>query len=95
MYLRRSRRYSPSQAMCSFFDFFSFVALLLSHIDKRNFAFPLQSVLQVLLSFKLDLVDLTVFPDLNLRLAKIKPLAKVYISKFSRFCCHASSFLCY
>ena len=46
-------------------------------------------------SFKLDLVHLTVFPDLNLRLAKIKPFGAVCISKFSRFCCNASSFLCY
>ena len=46
-------------------------------------------------SFKLYLVDLTVFPDLNLRLAKIKPFTTVSISKFSRFYCHTSSFLCY
>ena len=47
-------------------------------------------------SFKLDLVDLTVFPDSNLRLAKInKPLTTVCVSKFSRFCCHASSCLGY
>ena len=47
-------------------------------------------------SFKLDLVDLTVFPDSNLRLAKInKPLTTVCVSKFSRFCSHASSFLRY
>ena len=47
-------------------------------------------------SFKLDLVDLTVFPDSNLRLAKInKPLTPVCVSKFSRFCSHASSFLRY
>ena len=47
-------------------------------------------------SFKLDLVDLTVFPDSNLRLAKInKPLTAVCVSKFSRFCSHASSFLRY
>ena len=31
-------------------------------------------------SFKLDLVDLTVFPDLNLRLAKIKSFTTVCIS---------------
>ena len=46
-------------------------------------------------SFKLDLVDLTVFPDLNMRLAKIKPFRGVCISKFWRFCSNASSFLCY
>ena len=47
-------------------------------------------------SFKLDLVDLTVFPDSNLRLAKInKPLTTVCVSKFSRFWSHASSFLRY
>ena len=47
-------------------------------------------------SFKLDLVDLTVFLDSNLRLAKInKPLTTVCVSKFSRFCSHASSFLRY
>ena len=47
-------------------------------------------------SFKIDLVDLTVFPDSNLRLAKInKPLTTVCVSKFSRFCSHASSFLRY
>ena len=47
-------------------------------------------------SFKLDLVDLTVFPDSNLRLAKInKPLTRVCVSKFSRFCSRASSFLRY
>ena len=43
-------------------------------------------------SFKLDLVGLTVFPDLNLRLAKIKLFTTVCISKFSRFCRYASSF---
>ena len=47
-------------------------------------------------SFKLDLVDLTVFLDLNLRLEKIKSFAAVCISsKFSRFCSNAFSFLCY
>ena len=47
-------------------------------------------------SFKLDLVDLTVFPDSNLRLAKInKPLTTVCVSKFSRFCSHTCSFLRY
>ena len=45
-------------------------------------------------SFKLDLVDLTVFPDSNLRLAKInKPLTTVCVSEFSRFRSHASCFL--
>ena len=44
-------------------------------------------------SFKLDLVDLTIFPDLNLRMAKIKPFTTVCITKFSRFCSPASSFL--
>ena len=43
-------------------------------------------------SFKLDLVGLTVFPNLNLRLAKIKLFTKVCISKFSLFCRYASSF---
>ena len=47
-------------------------------------------------SFKLDLVDLTVFPDLNLRLAKIKSFTTVCISsKFSRFSSHVFAFLCY
>ena len=47
-------------------------------------------------SFKLDLIDLTVFPDLNLRLAKIKSFTTTFISStFSRFCSHAFSFLCY
>ena len=47
-------------------------------------------------SFKLDLVDFTVFPDSNLRLVKInKLLPIVCVSKFSRFCSHRSSFLCY
>ena len=46
-------------------------------------------------SFKLDLEDLTVFQDLNLRLAKIKPFTTVFLSKFSSFCSDASSFLCY
>ena len=47
-------------------------------------------------SFKLDLVDLTVFPNSNLRLAKInKPLTTVCLSKFSRFCSHTSSLLRY
>ena len=47
-------------------------------------------------SYKLDLVDLTVFPDSPLRLAKInKPLTTVCVSKFSRFCSYASSFLRY
>ena len=36
------------------------------------------------------------FPDSNLRLAKInKPLTTVRVSKFSRFCSHASCFLHY
>ena len=47
-------------------------------------------------SFKIDLVDLTVFPDSNLRLAKIKkPLTTVWVSKCSCFCSHGSSFLRY
>ena len=47
-------------------------------------------------SYKLDLVDLTVFPDSTLRLAKInKPLTTVCVSKFSRFCSYAFSFLRY
>ena len=47
-------------------------------------------------SFKLDLADLTVFPDSNLRLDKIdKPLTTVCVSKFSRFCSHTSSLPCY
>ena len=45
-------------------------------------------------SFKLVLVDLTLLPDENLRLAKInKPLTTVCVSQFSRFRSHASSFL--
>ena len=47
-------------------------------------------------SFKLDLLDLTVFSDLNLRLAKVKsPTSVLYIIKFSRLCSHTFSFLCY
>ena len=47
-------------------------------------------------SFKLDLVDLTVFPNSNLRLVKInKSLTTVWVSNFSRLCSHASSFLRY
>ena len=47
-------------------------------------------------SIKLDSVDLTIFSDLNLRLAKInKSLTTGCVSKFSRFCSHASSFLRY
>ena len=45
-------------------------------------------------SFILELVDLTVFLVLNLRLAKIKPYATICISEFSRFFRH-TSFLCY
>ena len=46
--------------------------------------------------FKLDLGDLIVFPDLNLRLARIKSFTTSSISsKFSRFCSHAFSFLRY
>ena len=37
-------------------------------------------------SFKLDLVDLTILPDLILRMAKVNPFTTVCISKFSRFC---------
>ena len=46
-------------------------------------------------SFKLDLEDLTVFQDLNLRFAKIKLFTTVFLSNFSSFCSDASSFLCY
>ena len=47
-------------------------------------------------SFKLlDLIDLTIFPDLNLKLGKIKPFATVCITKFSRFSSPASSLLSY
>ena len=42
--------------------------------------------------FKLDLEDLTVFQDSNLRLPKIKPFATVFLSKFSSFRSDASSF---
>ena len=45
--------------------------------------------------FKLDFVGLIEFPDLNVRLAKMKPLTTVCISNFSRFCYQSSSFLCY
>ena len=45
-------------------------------------------------SFKLDLVNLTTFPDLNLRLTKINPFTTACITKFSCFCSPASSFLC-
>ena len=41
--------------------------------------------------FKSDLADLTIFPDLNLRLAKHKPFTIVCISKCSRFCSNDSS----
>ena len=45
-------------------------------------------------SLKLGLVDLTVFPDLNLRLAKNKSFTAVCISsKFSSFCSHAFSWV--
>ena len=36
-------------------------------------------------SFKLDLEDLTVFQDLNLRLAKIKLFTTVFFIKFFKF----------
>ena len=45
-------------------------------------------------SFKLDLVDWTVFPDSDL-IQINKPLTAVCVSKSSRFCSHASSFLRY
>ena len=45
-------------------------------------------------SLKLDLVGLTVFPDLNLRLAKNTSFTAVCISsKFSRFCSHDFSWV--
>ena len=40
-------------------------------------------------SFKLDLVDLIAFPDLNLRLAKIKFFTTGFTSRLSRCCSHA------
>ena len=43
-------------------------------------------------SFKLDLVDLTVFRDLNLTLAKIKPFTKVCISDIRIFAFAQSRF---
>ena len=44
-------------------------------------------------SFKLDLADLPVFSDLNLRPAKVKSFRSVFISsKFSRFCSHVIEF---
>ena len=47
-------------------------------------------------SFKLDLIDLTVSSDLNLRLTKFKPFTTLCISSnISRSCSHAFSFLCY
>ena len=44
-------------------------------------------------SLKLDLVELTVFPDLNLGLAKMNIFTAVCILNFSRFCGH--TFLSY
>ena len=41
------------------------------------------AVLKNIYSFKLELVDLTIFPDLNLRLAKIKPYTTTRTSKVS------------
>ena len=43
------------------------------------------AVLKNIYSFKLELVDLTLFPDLNLRLAKIKPHTTTCTSKVLRF----------
>ena len=102
MYLRRSRRHSLLQVMSSFFQFFFLVALL--PLSYRQRKFHTSSAIRFAIckvnvssssSFKLDLVVLTVFPDLNLRLEKIKPFTTVCISKLSRFCSHASSFLSY
>ena len=68
----------------------------LRNCKKNYFEEDLQTTVFCSSSFKLDLVDLTVFPNSNLRLAKInKPLTTVCVSKFSRFCSHASSFLRY
>ena len=65
-------------------------------VFKNYFEEHLRTTVSSSSSFKLDLVDLIVFPDLNLRLAKIKSFTTVCISsKFSRFCSHAFSFLCY
>ena len=129
MYLRRSHRYSPSQAMRSFSDFFlcspvtfviqteEFPYFLCSPFFrsshwrcsvKKGVLKSLQisrkitcvgfSFYQNCSSFilqlykkrlqhrcfpmKLGLLDLTVFPDLNLRLTKIKPFITVSISQF-------------
>ena len=69
----------------------------LAKFKKKNyFEEDLQTTVFCSSSFNLDLVDLTVFPNSNFRLAKInKPLTTVCVSKFSRFCSHASSFLRY
>ena len=102
MYLRRSRRHSLLQVMSSFFQFFFLVALL--NLSYRQTKFHTSSAIRFAIckvtvssssSFKLNLVVLTVFPHLNLRLEKIKPFTTVCISKFSRFCSHASSLLSY
>ena len=75
---------------------FSIISLLfIKKTPKQVFFHEICEILMNTYSFKLYLVDLTVFPDLNLRLAKIKPFTTVSISKFSRFYCHTSSFLCY
>ena len=87
--------------MRSFSDIFLVVLLPLSYRQEK---FRTSSAIRFAIgktttssssSFKLFSVNLTVFPDLNLRLAKIKPFTTVRIAKFSRFCSHASSFLCY
>ena len=125
MYLRRSRKHSPTQAMRSFSFFFFVVLLPLSYKQGkfrtssairsseaasrqvysdeiceifRNTYFEehMRATAFSSSSFKLlDLIDLTIFPDLNLKLGKIKPFATVCITKFSRFCSPASSLLSY
>ena len=84
MYLRRSRRHSPPQAMRSF-----------SHIfpcGPFTFIFSLQSAFQSSY-FKLDSVNLTVFPelpDLNLGLAKIK---SVQLRSITSLVCYSSMYI--
>ena len=83
--------------MRSFSDFF-FVALLpLSYrLGKFRTSYAIGFAIckatgSSFSSFKLLLVDLTVFPNLNLRLGKIKLFTTVCIAKFLSFCSHAET----
>ena len=91
VYFLRNRRHSPSQVMR--LQVFSYE--ICEIFNNTYFEEHLQTTAFSSSSFKLDLVDLTAFPDLNLRQAKIKPFTTVCISKLSRFCSLASSFLRY